>query len=128
MIQDVASDVNKLKRQSYLTFSGLYGKSNACFAGDQLQKAIKGWLSPPDPLKNHRLACASRHEATATWFVQGDMFSEWKSSQRSSLLWIHGKRQSLLGRYAFIKTDEYLLIAGAGKSVFWYVNPFDISS
>src|SRR5260221_8725796 len=34
-------------------------------------------------------------EGTATWFVQGDTFSEWKSSGPSSLLWIHGKSQSL---------------------------------
>jgi hypothetical protein len=65
-------------------------------AGDQLQKAIRGRLSPPDPWKNHHIAHDSHHEATALWFIQGETFSEWKSSGPSSLLWIHGKRRSLL--------------------------------
>jgi hypothetical protein len=75
--------------------------------GDQLQKAVRGWLSPPDPWKNHHIACESRHEVTATWFVQGETFSQWKSSEPGSLLWIHGKRQSLDSRYAFAETDGY---------------------
>jgi ankyrin repeat domain-containing protein 50 len=67
-----------------------------CLAGDQSQKAIQKWLSPPDPWKNHNIARDSRHEASATWFIKGETFSEWKSSGPSSLLWIHGKRQLLI--------------------------------
>ena len=73
-------------------------------AGDQWLKAIRRWLSPPDTWNNHHLAHECRHEATATWFVQGQTFSEWKSSCPSSLLWIHGKRQSLPSCYAFVET------------------------
>jgi hypothetical protein len=82
-------------------------------AGGQVEKAIRSWLSPPDPWKNHHIAYESRHEATAAWFVQGETFSEWKSSGRSSLLWIHGKRQLLPSRYAtlfFTETDKYYLL------------------
>ena len=75
--------------------------------GDQLQKAIRGWLSPPDPWKNHHIAHESRLEASATWFVQGETFSKWKSSGPCSLLWIHGKRQLLPSRYSFADTDVY---------------------
>ena len=89
-----------------------------------MQKAIRGWLSPPDPWKNHHIARESRHETTAAWFVQGATFLKWRSSGPSSLLWIHGKRQLPPSRYAFAETDKYYLsfVAGAGKSVLWYVN------
>ena len=48
------------------------------------------WLSPPDPSTNHNIACGTHHKKTATWFFQGNIFREWKST--GSLLWIHGKR------------------------------------
>ncbi|KAF8462657.1 hypothetical protein DFH94DRAFT_659177, partial [Russula ochroleuca] len=80
-MQQLASDQNKSKR-------------------DNLHKDIFKWLSPPDPWKNHHLACKSRHRRSAAWFVQGNTFSEWKASEApSSILWVHGK-------------------PGAGKSVF----------
>ena len=60
-----------------------------------MQKDIQSWLSSPDPWKNHNIALGSRHNGTATWFVQGDTFSQWKSSGLSSLLWIHANRQLL---------------------------------
>jgi hypothetical protein len=56
--------------------------------GEQLQKEVQSWLSPPDPSKNHNIAWASHHGGTATWFTQG-IFQDWK--ERGSLLWIHGK-------------------------------------
>ena len=60
-----------------------------CSAGDKLQQDVRKWLSPPDPWKNHNIARESQHVGTTTWFTQGGMFSEWKSSGWSSLLWIH---------------------------------------
>jgi hypothetical protein len=75
-----------------------------------VQKAIRGWLSPPDPWENHHIAHDSRHEATAAWFIQGETFSEWKSSGQSSLLWIHGKRQSLPSHHVFAETDGYYVL------------------
>jgi ankyrin repeat domain-containing protein 50 len=71
-------------------------------AGDTLQKDIRNWLSPPDPWKNHYIARESHHEGTSAWLVEGETFSEWKSSGPSSLLWIHGKRESLSGAYSLI--------------------------
>ena len=61
--------------------------------GDKIQQEVQRWLSPPDPWKNHNLARKFRHSETGTWWIQGDTYTEWKSSDRSSLLWIHGKRQ-----------------------------------
>ena len=64
-----------------------------CPTGDSLQKDIFGWLSPPDPWKNHYAACESRHCGTAEWFIQGNTFLEWRTSEvPGSLLWVHGKR------------------------------------
>ena len=62
--------------------------------GNQLRESICKWLSPPDPSTNYNIACGTRHKKTATWFFQGGIFQEWKST--GSLLWIHGKRLSRL--------------------------------
>ena len=89
-------------------------------AGDSLQKDIFKWLSPPDPWKNHHIACKSRHHGSAAWFIEGDMFSEWKASEDpSSSLWIHGKRSLIPTFNAFTETECLVFVAGAGKSVFW---------
>jgi hypothetical protein len=70
----------------------LLAGSTETLAGDRLQQEIRNWLLPPDPWKNHNIACKSRHRGTTTWFVRGDSFSEWKSSGQGSVLWVHGKR------------------------------------
>ncbi|KAI0296792.1 hypothetical protein B0F90DRAFT_1819818 [Multifurca ochricompacta] len=70
VMQQIASELNKSKR-------------------DQLQKDVRSWLSPPDPSKNHNIACETHHEGTATWFIEGKAFSDWKKA--GSLLWVHGK-------------------------------------
>ncbi|KAI0288609.1 hypothetical protein BC826DRAFT_1107649 [Russula brevipes] len=67
--------------------------------GDKLQRDVRKWLSAPDPWMNHNTACDTQQKGSATWFIKGDVFSEWKSSGASSLLFIHGK-------------------PGAGKTVF----------
>jgi hypothetical protein len=59
-------------------------------AGDQLQKDVQNWLSPPDPSTNHDIASGAYQSETAAWFFQGTMFATWKAT--GSLLWIHGKR------------------------------------
>ncbi|KAI0301669.1 hypothetical protein B0F90DRAFT_1950194, partial [Multifurca ochricompacta] len=56
---------------------------------NQLRQDLRRWLSPPDPSINHNIACGAHHSGTASWFFQGSIFSDWKSS--GSLLWIHGK-------------------------------------
>ncbi|KAF8476562.1 hypothetical protein DFH94DRAFT_803602, partial [Russula ochroleuca] len=58
-------------------------------SGNQLRENIHKWLSPPDPSTNHNIACGTHHKKSASWFFQGSIFKEWKST--GSLLWIHGK-------------------------------------
>ena len=63
-----------------------------CFAGEEVQQNVRNWLSPPDPWKNHKIACESQLTGTATWWIQGQAYAEWNSAGPSALLWIHGKR------------------------------------
>ncbi|KAI0292993.1 hypothetical protein B0F90DRAFT_1928395 [Multifurca ochricompacta] len=56
---------------------------------EQLQETFRRWLSPPDPSKNHNIARKSHHDGTASWFIDGNTFPEWRAT--GSLLWIHGK-------------------------------------
>ena len=60
--------------------------------GDQLQKDVQYWLSPPDPSTNQNFVLKARHEGTARWFFESSVLAEWKA--KGSLLWIHGKRAS----------------------------------
>src|SRR5712671_5675271 len=76
--------------------------------GDQLQKDIRSWLSPPDPSRNQNIARGAHHNGTAEWFTQGDIFERWKAS--GSLLWVHGKRTN------FCHDPHLLLIVPATGS------------
>jgi hypothetical protein len=92
-MHQVASDLNKAKREPFLGVVVAEWDHRDCPTGDNLQKDIFAWLSPPDPWKNHHAACKSRHRKTAEWFIQGNTFSEWRTSEEpGSLLWVHGKR------------------------------------
>ena len=73
--------------------------------GEKLEKNIRRWLSPPDPRKNHNISRGSRHNGTAAWFVGGSTLSDWKSFGPSSLLWVHGKRESS-SPYALVYADN----------------------
>ncbi|KAI0277625.1 hypothetical protein BGY98DRAFT_605869 [Russula aff. rugulosa BPL654] len=57
---------------------------------NQLRDSVHKWLSPPDPSTNHNIACGTHHKKMASWFFEGSIFQEWKST--GSLLWVHGKR------------------------------------
>ena len=58
--------------------------------GDQLQKDVQHWLSPPDPSTNQNFVSKARHKGTAAWFFESSALTIWKA--KGSLLWIHGKR------------------------------------
>ena len=85
---------------------------------DLLREKSKQWLSPPDPSTNHIIARKAHHKGTASWFFQGSIFEQWKSSP--SLLWIHGKRTSFSSLLLYIPLIP-IFAAGSGKSVLWSV-------
>jgi hypothetical protein len=89
--QQTANDVDEVKRLLSLNLiSADYGALLPTLSGNQLRESIHKWLSPPDPSTNHNVACGTHQKKTATWFFEGSIFQEWKST--GSLLWIHGKR------------------------------------
>ena len=91
LIQELASDINKSRRAFNCCSNGDADDDCDYIVGDQLQETFRRWLSPPDPSKNHNIACDAHHEGSAEWFLHGNTFSEWKRTT-GSLLWIHGKR------------------------------------
>jgi hypothetical protein len=92
-MHQVASDLNKAKREPFFDVVVADWDHRDCPTGDTLQKDIFGWLSPPDTWEIHYAACKSRHSGTAEWFIHGNTFPEWRASEvPSSLLWVHGKR------------------------------------
>ena len=93
MMQQIASDVNRMKRS--LLIDSTYHDPVALnlVPGDRLQKEARTWVSPPDPSPNYNIAREIHQNGTATWFCEGSIFAEW--SAKGSLLWIHGKRASL---------------------------------
>ena len=91
-LQRAANNVDEIKRWSSLDLSSADHATLPILSGNQLRENIYKWLSPPDPSTNHNIACGTHHKKSATWFFQGSIFKDWKST--GSLLWIHGKRLS----------------------------------
>ena len=89
-MKQTASDVDLLKRSSSPNLISIdYGALHVILE-NQLRENVHEWLSLPDPSTNHNIACGTHHKKTATWFFEGSIFREWKST--GSLLWVHGKR------------------------------------
>jgi hypothetical protein len=110
-MHQVASDLNKAKREPFFVVVVAEWDHRDFPTGDNLQKDIFGWLSPPDPWKNHHAACRSRYRGTAEWFLHGNTFPEWRTSEvPGSLLWVHGKRVLIP---SFCGSTET-------KSIFWF--------
>ena len=103
-MQQMATDVNQEKRLSS-NFISFHSRVLPIISGNQLRENIHKWLSPPDPSTNHNIACGTHHKRTASWFFQGTIFQEWKST--GSLLWIHGKR---LHRRLFNSTPSNIIM------------------
>ncbi|KAH9047979.1 ankyrin repeat-containing domain protein [Lactarius deliciosus] len=90
-IAQVSRDTNLLKddtKEIKAIVKEIVAKMSARDWGEVLPK-LKGWLSPPDPSTNYNIGLRDLHEETATWFLEGRIFQEWRST--GSLLWIHGK-------------------------------------
>lgn len=56
---------------------------------DELRQKIREWLSAPDPSSNYIKALRDRYEATGSWFLATDTYSNWLSTP-TSLVWMHG--------------------------------------
>src|SRR5712692_5859878 len=115
----MANDMDEAKRLSSNLISAGYGTSPN-LSGNQLRECTHKWLTPPDPSTNHNIACGTHHKKTATWFFQGRIYQEWRST--GSLLWIHGKRLSPPLSNLIFSLIPSCLVAGSGKSVIWFAD------
>jgi hypothetical protein len=113
--------VDQVKRSSSSKLISTDHRALNIISENQLRENIRMWLSPPDPSTNHNIACDTHHKKTATWFFQGSIFREWKSTASPSLLWIHGKRAPPPISYSIPSDDisnvswlrqEYSLVSG----------------
>ena len=117
---DVLDQVEPLRSSNHIDTSHA---DPSVLAGDQLKlrRNLCKWLSPPDPSTNHTIARRAHHQGTATWFFQGSIYNEWKSTP--SLLWVYGKRAPL-SQFSYLTPPHGILcLAGAGKSILWFVAP-----
>jgi len=89
-LQQTVIDVDRVKRMASNLISADY-RASRIPSGNQLRDSVHKWLSPPDPSTNHNIACGTRHKKMASWFFEGSIFQDWKST--GSLLWVHGKRE-----------------------------------
>lgn len=92
-MQEAAIKINKNERSYDITRLPCWVLTLKMFSGEKLQRRFRRWLSAPDPWSNHNIARRAHHTGTATWFTEGNIFEEWKTT--SSMLWIHGKREYL---------------------------------
>lgn len=61
--------------------------------GGRVRDGLRNWVTPPNPSTNHNISCSIQHRGTVLWFLQSEVFREWKST--GSLFWIYGKRTVL---------------------------------
>ncbi|KAI0300204.1 hypothetical protein BC826DRAFT_1183634 [Russula brevipes] len=85
---------------------------------EQLRQDIQKWLSSPDPSTNHNTARNVQHEVKPTWFFDGGIYQEWKSSP--SLLWIHGKPGSGKSILCSAIIQDIIALHDAGSALIAY--------
>jgi hypothetical protein len=56
---------------------------------DDNRKEIHRWLSAPDPWLNYNKALKERQAGTGTWFIESNLYANWKANP-NSFLWLHG--------------------------------------
>jgi hypothetical protein len=95
------------EKRSYSDLTAVASQGLFILTERQLRRELQNWLSPPDPSTNHNIARKAHHEGTASWFFQGGIFEQWKLSP--SLLWIHGKRTSILLFTTPHPTDSHII-------------------
>jgi NACHT domain len=86
------------------TVSTLLPKDSNHLIPKQWEQEFRRWLSPPDPSTNHHITLTTHHKSTTAWFLEGNVFSKWKSTP--SFLWVNGKRIFLLTLHHYHTSSE----------------------
>lgn len=63
---------------------------NRFVARSSHEAKIKSWLNPSDPSTNRNKAQDQRHQGTGAWFLQNDIYMEWKEAKQHNAIWLHG--------------------------------------
>ena len=114
-MQQTTNDIDELKCLSSHNLNSVDYHALPILSGIQLRESIHKWLSPPDPSTNHNIACGTHHKKTATWFFEGSIFQDWKST--GSPRWIHGKRLSR-SLFNFTPSDSILYYSQLRKECY----------
>ena len=62
------------------------------------------WISPIPYEENHRTARGGRVANTCQWLLMHEVYCQWRRSSASSMLWLHGIRESPLFEIVLILT------------------------
>jgi hypothetical protein len=90
-LRQILNDETKQMKRLLFPYPPRFSKTEVTHsAGNQLQRDVQQWLSPPDPSSNHDFVWKAHSSGTAEWFFESNVLSEWK--EMGSLLWIYGKR------------------------------------
>ncbi|KAI0300207.1 hypothetical protein BC826DRAFT_931747, partial [Russula brevipes] len=117
-LRQTASNLDQVKRSSPPFFVSVGSGSSIPLTGEQLRQDIQKWLSSPDPSTNHNTARNVQHEVKPTWFFDGGIYQEWKSSP--SLLWIHGKPGSGKSILCSAIIQDIIALYDAGSALIAY--------
>jgi len=72
-------------------------------SGDEDRLRILSWLSPIPYFQHHKRVYGELLQGTGQWLLEDNQYAEWRDSNQSAMLWLHG-------------------IPGSGKSKLVYVN------
>lgn len=96
---------------------------------EETREKIIEWLEHPRPQENHDMACRARNDVAKTgrWFLDGDIFKEFKNTPRS-LLWLHGESGCGKTVLAAAIIEELQALKDGDTRVdvaYWYYNAND---
>jgi hypothetical protein len=88
----------------------------------QRRLEILNWVSAILYGDHHSSAKEGLLEGTGEWLLQKEEFRNWKASQQSTILWLHGIRESASLLVVPCLDSDNVLIAGAGKTKLVYAS------
>jgi hypothetical protein len=59
----------------------------------RLTETVQRWISPLDFVKYQEDVFSRRHEGTGEWFLESEMFANWRDGEGDSGLWCPGIRE-----------------------------------
>ncbi|ODM15197.1 hypothetical protein SI65_09436 [Aspergillus cristatus] len=85
VMESIAEDTSVLRSRT-LNIESTVNMLN----GNERQKKINDWLSPPDYSTNLNEALRKRHPGTGLWFIESELFHDWKMTRNPRVLWLYG--------------------------------------